>query len=142
MAIAFNGATLTRGPFTLFTEQNFGFDKRTRIMLFVLNIESDASNISVHAQNSTLGSVSLPVEFVGKVPGFDWLTQVKVALPDSLAHAGDVSLRVVSNGMTSNHARISIGQSIAAALTTKTPKSPMGFVDWWITPRRQLAWWL
>ena len=31
-----------------------------------------------------LNAYPLTVEFVGKVPGFDWLTQVLVKLPDNL----------------------------------------------------------
>lgn len=123
VAIAFNGATLTRGPFALFTEQNFSSDKRTRVLLFVSDFESGGSNTSVHAENSVLGSVSIPVEHIGLVPGLDWLTQIRVVLPDSLVNAGDVWLRVVSGGFSTNQARISIRQSTVATVMLVEPFS-------------------
>ncbi len=46
-------------------------------MLFVSNFQSssgsDGSDTIIYAENSGLGSVLLPIEHVGKVPGFDWL---------------------------------------------------------------------
>jgi uncharacterized protein (TIGR03437 family) len=48
----------------------------------------------------------LPVEFVGKVPNFDWLTQVNVRLPDGLANIDHVSVSITLHGMTSNKANI------------------------------------
>jgi hypothetical protein len=44
----------------------------------------------------------LNVEFVGKVPTLDWLTQVIVRLPDELAQAGDVWISIKLHGQTSN----------------------------------------
>ena len=41
-AIALNAATFVAEPFALFTRENFGSDKRTRVMLFVSNFESSA----------------------------------------------------------------------------------------------------
>jgi uncharacterized protein (TIGR03437 family) len=46
------------------------------------------------------------VEFVGKVPGFDWLTQVIVRLPNDTPAAQTLSVSVTLRGQTSNKARI------------------------------------
>jgi len=111
-AIAFNAATFVREPFPVFTEQNFSTDKRTRILLFVSDLdfssENSTSNLLVIAENSVIGTVLLPVEHMTKVPFFDWLTQIKVILPDNLAGAGDVLIRVSWQGVSSNQARVSM----------------------------------
>ena len=111
-AIAFNAATFVREPFSVFTEQNFSTDKRTRLLLFVTDLdfsnEDSTSDLLVYAENSAIGSISLPVEHMTRVPFFDWLTQIKVILPDNLAHAGDVMIRVSWRGVSSNQARVSI----------------------------------
>ncbi|HEX8494382.1 MAG TPA: hypothetical protein VF658_16170 [Pyrinomonadaceae bacterium] len=111
-AIALNAATFVRDPFTVITERNFGADKRTRVMLFAINLDllpgENASAVTAQAESPTLGSRPLPVEYVGKVPGFSWLTQVNVILPGELANAGDVWVSLRLRGVTSNKARINI----------------------------------
>ena len=111
-AIAFNAATFIREPFQVFTEQNFSSDKRTRIMLFVTDLdftsEDQISNLQVVAENPSIGTVLLPVETMRKVPFFDWLAQLQVILPDNLANAGDVFIRVSWQGASSNQARLII----------------------------------
>lgn len=114
-AIAVNAATFTPGPFSLFTEQQnfFNSDTRTRVILFAVNFQVSAGTTIV-AENAAIGSVSVPIEFIGVVPDFNWLTQIKIRLPDGLANAGDVWLRLVSGGVPSNQARITIKSSSAA----------------------------
>jgi hypothetical protein len=116
-ALALNGATFVAEPFTQFTKENFGSDKRTRVLLFVSNLESSGGITAgtVHAENSALGNHSLAIEHVASVPGFDWLTQITVVLPDGFANAGDVWLRVVLRGLSSNQARINMQEATAAA---------------------------
>jgi uncharacterized protein (TIGR03437 family) len=41
------------------------------------------------------------VEYVGKFPGMDWLTEIVVRLPDQLP-SGDVLVRITLHGMNSN----------------------------------------
>lgn len=111
-AIAFNAATFVREPFSVFTEQNFSTDKRTRIMLFVTDLDFSSgdsiSDLLLYAENPAIGTVLLPVEHMRKVPFIDWLTQIQVMLPDNLAHAGDVMIRVSWQGVSSNQARVRI----------------------------------
>ena len=114
-AVAFNAATFVREPFSLFTEQNFSFDKRTRLVLFVTELQCNTSGTLVTAKNSVFGPISLPIEHIGRVPGFDWLTQIQVVLPDSLQNIGDVWLTVSCDGFESNQGRLKIKQSSIAA---------------------------
>jgi uncharacterized protein (TIGR03437 family) len=107
VVVAFNAATFLPEPFELFTEQNFNADKRTRVILFATNTHLSAG-VEIRAENATLGSIPVPVEFVGTVPNFPWLVQIVVRLPDELANRGDVWLRFSSGGTWSNQARINI----------------------------------
>jgi len=83
-------------------------------MLFVSNFNWVGENTSVHAENPLIGTVALPIEYIGTVPGFDWLTQIEVILPASLAIADNVWVRVSSQGVTSNPAYIRIKHSTSA----------------------------
>ena len=111
-AVALNATTFVRDPFSLSTTQNFSSDKRTRVMLFVINLQllpgDDASAVVAQAEDSMFRSYPLPVEYVGKVTNFDWLTKLNVILPDGLPNAGDLRVSVSLRGVTSNKARISI----------------------------------
>jgi uncharacterized protein (TIGR03437 family) len=140
-AIALNAATFVREPFSLLTEQNFGPDKRTRVMLFVSDLELDAgdtiSDVLVTAQNSVVGTVQLPIEYIGKAPFSDSITQIELVLPDGLNKAGDVWITVSLHGITTNQARLGIKQ---AAVSTNV-LSPMNlFGDAWLVPGVRLLW--
>lgn len=137
-AIAFNAATFVREPFQVFTEQNFSSDKRTRIMVFVADLdfssEDQISELVVQAEGPTIGTVLLPVEHMLKVPFFDWLTQLQVLLPDNLANAGDVTIRVSWRGVSSNPARISIkplGVARLMSLPGSSVDSTLNLPLWW-----------
>ncbi len=133
-AIAFNAATFVTEPFTLSTEQNFSSDKRTRVLLFVTNVGFSASGVDtvVQAEDPVHGTLLLPIEHIGNVPSFDWLTQIKVILPDSLANSGDVGIRVIFRGMPSNQARI--GLTRPAAGLGILPSRMKLLVDFWTVP--------
>jgi hypothetical protein len=104
--------TLTRGPFAIHTDVNFSSDQRTRILLFAMNIEllpgEDASSITVKAENAQANVYTLVVESVRPVPGFNWMTQLTVELPDELQGAGDVKMSITLHGVISNRAIITI----------------------------------
>jgi hypothetical protein len=140
-AVAFNAATFVREPFSVFTEQNLSSDKRTRVILFVADFEfseSDPlSDVLVRAENSALGTVSLPIEHIAKVPFFDWLTQIQVVLPDSLGNAGDVWVSISLRGTATNHARLRIQEAAASADLL----APMNlFRDSWLVPDLRFLW--
>src|SRR5687767_4869875 len=104
--------TELRDPFTLSTLYNFSSDQRTRLMLFARNgrllAGESASSVTARAEDGQLISYPLAVEFVGIVPGFDWLTQIVVRLPDNLAPNREFLVSVTIRGKTSNKARFSM----------------------------------
>jgi hypothetical protein len=136
-AIAFNATTFVREPFSLVTEQNLSSDKRTRVILFAIDFEpsGDALNsgIQIEAENPVLGTITLPIEHVGVTPSFEWLTQIRILLPDQLLNAGDVWIRVNLNGQLSNQVRLSLKQSAGA--TNLLPSTIDPFADSLIAPR-------
>lgn len=111
-AIALDSVTWLREPFSIMMPYNFGSDMHTRVMLFATDVDlSSAENTSVvtaQAEDSHNKIYPLAVEFVGKVPGFDWLTEVIVKLPDELGNAGEVRVSINVRGTSSNKAPLSV----------------------------------
>jgi hypothetical protein len=105
-AAALDSVTHVRAPLAVVAQDNFSRDRRTRLALFGINVDltpgEDASAVTASARDSRSRNYSLKVEFVGKVPNLDWLTQVVVRLPDELANAGDVWVSISLRGQTSN----------------------------------------
>lgn len=112
-AAALHSVTFTRDPFSVATDRNLSStETRTRVALFCRNLNllpgEDASAVTVTAEDSLHRITDLPVEFVGKVTGYDWLTQVNVKLPDDLAGEGEVLVRVGLRGTQSNKALMNV----------------------------------
>jgi endonuclease/exonuclease/phosphatase family metal-dependent hydrolase len=111
-AVALHSTKFTRDPFQLTSPSNFGTDKRTRIVLFCTNLNLQAGeSISVVTARavSSFGAVySLPVEYVGQVAGFSWLSNVIVRLPDDPALQGNLSVAIALRGVGSNSVTITI----------------------------------
>lgn len=109
-AVALESVWLMRDPFTLTTPFNLSADGRTRLNLFVMNLDlqagENASSVTARLEDASLKSYPLTVEFVGEVPGFDWLTQVIVRLPSDTPAAQTLFVSVSLRGQTSNKARI------------------------------------
>jgi TolB protein len=114
-AIAVDSVTLTRDPFDVVTTRNFSSDHLTRIILFARNVRllpgDDASALTAQAVDNQQHVHQLVVEHVGKVPGFDWLTQVTVKLPKELIGAGNVGVSISLHGAASNQVFFSVTQS-------------------------------
>ena len=110
VAIALDSPTMVRDPFPLTNPWNLSGDGRTRVMFFVTNLDlapnENSSAVVAQAHDGANNVFPLTVEFVGKVPGFDWLTQVVVRLPDNLPSGQAVFLSVTFHGQASNQARI------------------------------------
>ena len=91
---------------------NFSSDNGTRVMLFALNLDlmpgEDRTAVSAQAEDALLNTYPLTVEFVGKVPGYGWLTQLLVQLPDNLPSGQEVKVSLTGHARTSNKARIRI----------------------------------
>jgi hypothetical protein len=110
-ALALDSVTLAKEPFGLFNEYNFSGDGYARISFFATNVPPDATNIlmiSVRAEDAQHRIHVLPVEYVGGVTNFPWITQIVVRLPDSLSGAGEVQICLIFRGVESNRAGLEI----------------------------------
>lgn len=114
-ALALDSVTSVAGSFSLANQNNFSADQRTRITLFTTNINSLADGsfpaISVQLEDEQHRFFTVPAEYVGRVPKFDWLTQVNVRLPDELLNAGDVRVTVNVAGSVTNQGLIKVKPS-------------------------------
>ena len=85
---------------------------RARIILLagniVLNPGEDVSLITAQAQDSQENPYPLTVEFVGKVPGYDWLSEVVVKFPNQMTYTGDFWVSISLRGVPSNKAFVTI----------------------------------
>ncbi|MDT5122812.1 MAG: hypothetical protein QOC96_2294 [Acidobacteriota bacterium] len=111
-AIALDSVTSFRDPFSVATTTNFSTDQRRRISIFVADFElmptEDASAVHVQAEDAQGTVYPLTVEYLGKVPGQDWLTQIVVKLPDELSNAQQAWLSVHVRDVVSNKAFINL----------------------------------
>jgi hypothetical protein len=125
----------------VFTQQPFSSDNRTRVLLFVTDFDAlngdTMPQACVMVQTVSLGTVSLPIEHIAKVPGFDWLTQIEVVLPPTLDNAGDVWVSVHLDTASTNQARLRIIQAGVAA--SEAPLMNL-FKDPWILPDFRYLW--
>jgi uncharacterized protein (TIGR03437 family) len=113
-AIALDSVTWLR-LFPLVTDNNFSPDKRARIMLLVSNLglsaNENASAVTAQAVDAQGKAYPLTVEYVGKVPDFDWLTQIVVKPPDEFKSGGDVWITISAHGFNSNRALVTLKPS-------------------------------
>lgn len=118
-AVALDSVNWLREPFSLTTPYNFSPDARTRVALFAADVDpsaaGNASAVTARAEDSQNRTYALTVEYVGRVPGFDWLTQIIVRLPDELAGGGEVHVSISVRGASSNRAPIAIRSPAGAA---------------------------
>jgi uncharacterized protein GlcG (DUF336 family) len=112
-AVALESATRLREPFAPNSPVQFGTDARTRVMLFAMNLRlaagEDASAVTADAQDAAGHTYTLAVEYVGPVPGQEWMTSVVVRLADEMGDLGDVLVRVSYHDAKSNRVRIGVG---------------------------------
>jgi hypothetical protein len=113
-AIALESVTWRREPFPPTQSISFGKDNRTRIMLFARNLDllpgETVSAVSAEAEDGARIRYPLTVEYVGKVPGFDWMSMVVVRLHDQLGNVGDVLIGIRLRNVASNRVRVGIGR--------------------------------
>ena len=109
-AVALDSVTLVRDPFAVTNPFNFSPDQRTRLMLFGMNLDllpgENSSAVTGRLEDASQNAFPLTVEFVGKVPGFDWLTEVVVRLPDNTPVNQTLNVSVTLRGKTSNKVRV------------------------------------
>ena len=111
-AQALDSVNLLRDPLTFSTTTNFSADQRTRIILLAGNLELKSGEtsavVTAEAQDSLNNTYPMDVEFVGKVPGQTWLTQVVVKFPDPPPSAGDYWITIRLRGVPSNKAFVTM----------------------------------
>ena len=131
-AIALDSVTLTPEPFSLITDRNFSADHRTRIMLFARDLrflpESNPPAVTAEAHDAQQRIIPLEVEFVGKVPNHQWLTQINIKLAEDLSGAGDVRISIRFDGMDSNKPFIKVASestppSVSGLTTAKADRA-------------------
>jgi PHD/YefM family antitoxin component YafN of YafNO toxin-antitoxin module len=111
-AAAVDSVWLLRDPFSLGSLQNFSADHHTRITFFATGVEllpgETASALVVRLEDNQNRIYPLVVEDVRKVPGFEWLTQIVVRLPDSIESEGDFRISLTLRGVTGNKPVVTI----------------------------------
>jgi uncharacterized protein GlcG (DUF336 family) len=109
--VAVDSITRKHEPFSPVNEVSLGSDDRTRVMLFAMGIANDAnaSDVTASAEDGAHNLYSLPVEYVGPVPGQTWMTSIIVRLSDTMTDVGDVLVGISYQGVASNRVRVAIG---------------------------------
>jgi len=111
-AIALDSVILVRDPFPISTTTNLSSDRRTRIMIFSPNLSlmpaDSFSTVSAQAEDRQHNIYPLTVEFIGKIPQYDWLAQIVVRLPDKLGSVDALWVSIGYRGAVSNKALISL----------------------------------
>jgi pimeloyl-ACP methyl ester carboxylesterase len=111
-AIAVDSVLWLRGPFRLDSPVPWGADKQTRVMLFAMNFDLQPGElVTADAEDASHRIYPLTVEYVGRVPGFEWLNSVIVRLNDEMGDIGDVLVRLNMRGASSNRVRVGIGHT-------------------------------
>jgi hypothetical protein len=131
-AIALDSVTFVRDPLPVVNRNNLHQSRRTRLVLFGINLDllpgENASAVTARARDSQSKTYSLTVESVQKVPNLD-LSQVVVRLPDALAQAGDVWISVTLRGQTSNEVLFSIEVQTEPRFATLMARNPSNNPD-------------
>jgi uncharacterized protein GlcG (DUF336 family) len=110
-AVAVESVARLQEPFTRDARHPFGADRRTRVQLFVLNLERDvsASALTADAEDGAHRVYPLAVEHVAVVPGQEWMHSITLRLHEEMGDIGDVLVRVRQGGVASNRVRVGIG---------------------------------
>lgn len=135
-AIALDSVLSLAEPFAAQSPVAFGGDGRTRVMLFATNLTftggENVTAVTAEAEDVTRLRYPLTVEYVGAVPGQEWMAAVVVRLNDSLGDVGDVLVGITYHGLTSNRVRIGLGHigggppDDPPATPTPTPTPDLG----------------
>ena len=110
-AVALDSVTTTSETFHLPAPHLLSTDGRTRITLFVVGVvlqPADLPFVTVQAEDAQHHVFDLPVEATARVKNLSWMSQVTVRVPDALAGAGELNVKVRVRGMVSNGALVRI----------------------------------
>jgi uncharacterized protein (DUF1800 family) len=133
-AIALESATMKGEPFPLNASVPYSTDLRTRVELFVMNLNMLAGEgtnaLSADAEDAAHNHYPLSVEYVGQVPSFEGIYMIVVRLNDNMGDVGDVLVRLNLHGVASNRVRVGIGHvgggpaDDSGAIPTPAPETP------------------
>ena len=111
-ALALDSVTWTRDPFSISSSRNFSADGRTRIMLFAAGVElqpgETAAIVTAQAEDWQQRTFPLSVEYVGKLPGANWLTQLNLRMSDEVSNLDSIMVNIRLRGVTSNKVLINL----------------------------------
>jgi hypothetical protein len=109
-ALALDSMQQTRDPFAITNNGYFGTDKRTRLQLYLVDLDlysgETLSIITAQAVDSQQKSYNLAVEDLRKVTDTPWLSQLTVRLPSELGGVTSITVTVTARGQTSNAAKL------------------------------------
>ncbi|MBA2341180.1 MAG: DUF1800 domain-containing protein [Pyrinomonadaceae bacterium] len=111
-AIALDSLTWQREPFPLTQTVPMFAGQRTRLTFFAMNLQTgdDASVVTADAEDAAQRRFALTVEYVGVVPGYEWMSAVVVKLADGMNDLGDVLVQLKVRGVASNRVRVGLGR--------------------------------
>ena len=111
-ALALDSVTFRRDPFSVRNSLNFSADHTTRLMLLSANLDLQSGDgpaiVTAQADDGKGHTYPLAVEYIGRLPSFDWITVVIAKLPDELIGAGQALISVTAHSQTSNQVSVSI----------------------------------
>ena len=128
-ASALNGVTQQAAPFFVFTPENNGSDKGTRLTVFGTGFRNanSASNSGVapYALVTTPAGKQWPasIEYLGPAPGLPGVDQVNIAVPAVINDAGVVSFTLTVGSVRSNAVILDIANENAPVIESITPAS-------------------
>lgn len=113
-AIALESVSFTTQPFSPTASWSWHeSDKRTRIILFTMNLalqpSEDLSAVTADAEDASHNHYNLKVEDLRPVPGQAWMSQITLRLNENLGDVGDVLVHIVYRNVASNRVRVGIG---------------------------------
>jgi beta-glucanase (GH16 family) len=111
-ALALDSVTFKREPFSVRNPHNFSSDHTTRLMLLSANLDlqpgDGPSIVAAEADDGNGHTFPLPVEWIGRLPSFDWITVVIARLPDELLGADHALISVTAHNQSSNQVLVSL----------------------------------
>ena len=111
-ALAFDSVTFTRDPLPVKTSNNLSSDQTTRLMLLSANLDlqpgDGPSIVTAQADDGKGHTYQLEVEWVGRLPSFDWITVVIAKLPNELLGADQARISVTAHSQSSNQVSVSL----------------------------------
>ena len=111
-ALALDSVTFRRDPFSVRNNLNFSTDHTTRLMLLSANLDLEPGDgpsiVTAQADDGKGHTYPLPVEWIGRLPSFDWITVVIAKLPDELLGADQALISVTAHNQSSNQVSVSI----------------------------------